>query len=351
MILLNLLQTTWAQRNVVDCDKLTDGFYGKLMEAFEVLHLGSQPFDKGSGMEREERRRSAIASFVIEQWTSLFMFRRPTTFNEEILPTLMPLGRSPKIAQSPHSGPGIPQTPTTAISVPPTSLILNNFSSSLQFDKDTMYMLFGQVADFQTLDCCTTALCESCGPRQRTILAKFDTWFEGLLPWVKDFDKTGKPPEPIDVQGLDPHSYTANVTWVGTMLQMYHSGVLNLLRPRKGSYTLEWCLTDSFVMSTEHAIRACLVIKTVLVLNPTYKYSAPFVPYSLLQTALVHRCYVDYIGQVLGPQVPGRGETLQTLLDEAKSQLAIVLNALQMVAKKWIGGQLALAHFAQNIPL
>lgn len=336
-LMLNTLSTTWAEKNIVDREKTCVAFYRKMMETFHRMQLASQAHDNGTRIEVEERRRTAIVSFNVEQWASLFILKKPTSLKTDLLPALKPTS---KFAPAPQIPGGIDS------SSPP---ILNYLCTLLQFDKDTMFALLGEVADFQALECCTTAACDACKTKQLAILAKYDTWFKHLPTWIQDFDATGNAPDQFDVRATDPSDYVRNVSWVSTMLELYHAGVLNLLRPRTGPYTFEWCGTDGFVTSTEHAIRASSVMKTMLHLCPTYEYSAPFTAYSLLQPALVHRCYIDYMKSTLG-QVEGNGPIVQLLVDQAQAQLAVLLKALKVLAPRWISGQHALIRFSQNLP-
>lgn len=342
IIMVVLLASTWADKHLVDREKTLVALFRYLRDTFIAMELGNHARDTGTKVEREERRRTAIVSFMAEQWTSLFMWKKRTAFGEELLPDLRPSGNAPAVLTPDENG------PVGAQGCAPTTL--NHFSTSLRFDKDMMFTLVGQVADFQVLECCATGACGTCGPRRLTILAKFDAWFDDLPTWVRDFDMTGNLPDAEAVQASDASDYLHNVAWVGTNLQVYHAGVLNLLRPRKGPYTLEWCGTKAFVTSTEHAIRASSVLKTLLELSPTYEFAAPFTPYSLLQTALVHRCYIDYMRSMVGQLTVENEHSLVLLLREAQEQLTVVLKALELIRKRWVGGEHALAHYNQNIP-
>lgn len=346
-IMMGLLATSWAHQNMNNSTQLFIALQQKSVEALNDLHLVDGFNDeRRSEMEREERRRAAVIGINVEVWSSLYLLKKKPVVSGQELNRL-----KTESSDAPGSSDGV-----VTVRTPQP---INSMSYKLPFDKEALYACVGEVAEFNALTCCEYSEDKCCRARRNAIQAKFEAWFASLPPWAQQLDIFASPPR-MDMFGMDSHeSWCFDVTWMCSFFQLYHSAILSLLKPRTGVYSAEWCAREEFLISSEHAIRSAALAKLALDVDPKMKFSAPWLPYALLQPALVHRSYVDYMGPTL-PHGSSLGSVVGTnanqeqllkllVLKEAKDHCQVLLKALRVLCQRWNGANQALERYRLGI--
>lgn len=306
-------------------------FFMACLNSVLQLRLNEEAPDEDiSELEREERRRTVTTIWCADRWIGLALLGSSPLLPESFL-------RCRQVSPDQDLPPP-----------PPSDLVfvdMRRFHSMIR--KNELYLLVGAAADLRSRSCCDFSF-RCCGFRRNMLLLRFERWFAALPQWIKDLDLNSAVPTMAELGFTEQWKFDSVISWLLVHLLFYHAGVIVTASPRTDGFSMDWCLSNEFVLCSEHAIRSSALAKMLLQISPAIEISTPFLPYAILRAGLVHRTYIEQTKQKrLLNAAPS--EASMPLFKEARGQLDVLIDALKRLSIRWKDGTTRLMQIADDL--